>query len=61
MLKNLSFNLIFLHLSPFYYLKNRVDKKIPKDNVILRDSLFLKEGGLLLSHIALQYHRRRRA
>ncbi len=25
------------------------------------DSYFIKEGGLLLSHIALQYHRRRRA
>ena len=33
--------------------------KSPVDISILGASLFIKEGGFLLSRIALQYHRRK--
>ena len=41
------------------YLIQRKQKKSPYCYIDNKDSL--KKGGLLLSHIALQYHRRKRA
>ena len=54
--KAITYVLNFLDFLDFQVQK----REVPEDIAVLGDSR-LNEGGLLLSHIALQYHRRRRA
>ena len=43
------------------FIKTKEKKKKALSSLLMKGLLFRKSGGLLLSRIALQYHRRRRA